>query len=243
MDRAKARDFFENKMKCKLRPPDVSIKLDELLRNFILLGGFDIDKYFNSSTNLDEDITYDNKFFEEKLKAAEDIENYNNSTDIFSSNVGKFKTNVGRNIYYYGEEFGNMVAKNKLFNGINTLNDLFGILLKSWSKETAYPSSARDKSFNIDKDPTYGQCTITSMLVYDMFGGTIHKVRLNGGTHYFNKIDGHYIDLTRDQFDLYNIPLEYEPNEELARYNVGTTQNTHERFELLKFNILKNLNK
>ena len=243
VDRAKARDFFENKMKCKLRPPDVSIKLDELLRNFILLGGFDIDKYFNSSTNLDEDITYDNKFFEEKLKAAEDIENYNNSTDIFSSNVGKFKTNVGRNIYYYGEEFGNMVAKNKLFNGINTLNDLFGILLKSWSKETAYPSSARDKSFNIDKDPTYGQCTITSMLVYDMFGGTIHKVRLNGGTHYFNKIDGHYIDLTRDQFDLYNIPLEYEPNEELARYNVGTTQNTHERFELLKFNILKNLNK
>ena len=34
-----------------------------------------------------------------------------------------------------------------------------------------------------------------------------------GGTHYFNKIKGHYIDLTSDQFDLYDIPLEYVPNE------------------------------
>ena len=33
-----------------------------------------------------------------------------------------------------------------------------------------------------------------------------------GGTHSFNKINGHYIDLTIEPFDLYHIPVEYEPN-------------------------------
>ena len=35
--------------------------------------------------------------------------------------------------------------------------------------------------------------------------------------HYFNKIIGHYIDLTKDKFDLYNIDIKYEPNEESNR--------------------------
>ena len=42
-----------------------------------------------------------------------------------------------------------------------------------------------------------------------------------GGTHYFNKINGHYIDLTSDQFDLYDIPLEYVPNEVVPREYCG----------------------
>lgn len=29
--------------------------------------------------------------------------------------------------------------------------------------------------------------------------------------------NGHYIDLTKDQFDLYNILIEYEPNPEISR--------------------------
>ena len=173
-----------------------------------------------------------------KEMVADGKENY--IIESFEKNKGKFKTNSGRDIYYYGEEFGNMTVKNKMFRGINTLNDLFGILLKSWSKDTAYPSSAKDSSFNIDNDPTFGQCAVTAMLVYDMFGGTIHRIKIDGSTHYFNRIDNHYIDLTRDQFDLYNIPLRYEPNETLDRKNVGTTKNTHERFEILKKNIENN---
>jgi len=46
VDRTKARSLFEEKLDTKLRPPEVSIMLDELLRKFILKGGFDIDKYF-----------------------------------------------------------------------------------------------------------------------------------------------------------------------------------------------------
>lgn len=72
------------------------------------------------------------------------------------------------------------------------------------------------------------------MLVYDMFGGSIHRIRVNGGgTHYFNKINGHDIDLTVEQFDLYNIPVVYEPNEEINRKYCGKNADTQKRFEIL----------
>lgn len=172
----------------------------------------------------------------ELLQVAEEEEKY----DPFESNKGKFKTESGKNIYYYGEEFGEMPVVNKIYEGINTLNDLFGVLLKAWTKESAYPSAQKDPEYNKSNDPTYGQCAITATLVYDMFGGTIHKIKVNGGgTHYFNKINGHYIDLTRDQFDLYNIPVNYEPNETIDREYCGKNADTLKRFELLKENIEK----
>ena len=80
------------------------------------------------------------------------------------------------------------------------------------------------------------------MLVYDMFGGTIHKIKVSGGTHYFNKINGHYIDLTRDQFDLYNLPVEYEPNQEIPREYCGKNADTLKRFNLLKERITEIIN-
>ena len=105
------------------------------------------------------------------------------------------------------------------------------MLRKCWNKDTAYPSCQSDWEPN---DPSYGQCAITAMLVHKMFGGTIHRIRFNGGgTHYFNKIDGHYIDLTREQFDLYNLPVSYEPNDEMDYHYCGKNANTRMRYELL----------
>ena len=67
-----------------------------------------------------------------------------------------------------------------------------------------------------------------------MFGGTIHKVKIDGGgTHYFNMIKDHYIDLTCDQFDLYDIPLEYDCNETIPREYCGKNLNTLKRYQLL----------
>ena len=54
-----------------------------------------------------------------------------------------------------------------------------------------------------------------------------------GGTHYFNEINGHYIDLTIEQFDLYNIPVQYEPNKEMDRKYCGKNADTQKRFQLL----------
>ena len=80
------------------------------------------------------------------------------------------------------------------------------------------------------------------MLVHDMFGGSIYRIRVDGGgTHYFNKIDGHYIDLTREQFDLYDIPVKYEPNEEMKWEYCGKNQDIKARYHQLQRNIIANL--
>lgn len=180
-----------------------------------------------------------NKVNEDIPMVAEENERYYLDNDIFEKNVGRFKTISGRNIYYYGEEFGDTIqVKNSVYEEIKTLNDLFRILLKCWEKETAYPASQAD--YIKDNDPTYGQCAITAIIVNDIFGGTIHKIKIDGGgTHYFNKIDGHYIDLTRDQFDLYNINVNYEQNEEVTKEQCLNNEDTLKRYNVLKEHIVK----
>lgn len=133
---------------------------------------------------------------------------------------------------FYGEEYANIP---RLREGgdkrVQTLGGLYQVLRKCWGKETAYPSCQADW---VSDDPTYGQCAVTAMLVCDLFGGTIHKIRVDGGgTHYFNKINGHYIDLTREQFDLYDIPVSDEPNETIDRQYCGKNPDTNQRYQLL----------
>lgn len=142
---------------------------------------------------------------------------------------------------YYGEELG-LVKRKRLGNSqLETIDDLYNILRESWCKETAYPSCQAEW---VPNDPSYGQCAITAMLVYDMFGGTIHRIRVSGGgTHYFNKINGQYLDLTIEQFDLYNISVNYEPNEEMDRKYCGKNKDTQKRFELLIKRIAEKVNK
>lgn len=136
---------------------------------------------------------------------------------------------------YYGEEYGSIKRKSPGNPRLETLEDLYGILRQCWSKETAYPSCQLEW---VPNDPSYGQCAITAMLVHDLFGGTIHRIRVSGGgTHYFNRINGHYIDLTREQFDLYHIPVSYEPNETMSRTYCGKNPDTKKRYDLLVHNI------
>ena len=100
------------------------------------------------------------------------------------------------------------------------------------------------EEYDEENDPTYGQCAITATLVYDMFGGTIHKIRVSGGgTHYFNKINEHYIDLTSDQFDLYDIYVDYSNNELVKREYCGKNADTLKRYKLLVQAIDNKVNK
>lgn len=249
-----ARAFMRREIKRLLRkyhyPPT---KADEAVQTVVLQAELmgehiEVSKRRDDDTQIEHTYIKTNRFTNEEelynfannnselLQVAEEDEKY----DPFEKNKGKFKTESGRDIYYYGEEFGEMPVVNKLFNEISTLNDLFGVLLRAWTKESAYPSAQNDPEYNKSNDPTYGQCAITATLVYDLFGGTIHKIKVSGGgTHYFNKINGHYIDLTKDQFDLYNIPINYESNEKIDREYCGKNADTLNRFNLLKENIEK----
>lgn len=70
---------------------------------------------------------------------------------------------------------------------------LFEALRDAWSAETASGWS--------EQNPAKGQCSVTSLLVHDLFGGEILKTATRGGTHFFNLIDGVRWDLTISQFD------------------------------------------
>ncbi len=141
--------------------------------------------------------------------------------------------------YYQGQKLAEKRCQEvAVFPGIDTLHKLYAVLRKTWTAETAYPSCQAEWVLT---DPSYGQCAITAMLVYDMFGGSIHRIRVNGGTHYFNKIDECYVDLTREQFDLYDIPIVYEPNEQMKREYCGKNPDTKERYHQLQKNIIRYL--
>ena len=193
---------------------------------------------FNESEEAYRGLFEDKAKYDAIMSALADIlfrqftsKNFKNLADDMAAGRGSRR--------YFGEQLGNKLRLHPENSSIQTLNDLYNILRKSWSKDTAYPSCQKDW---ISTDPSYGQCAITAMIVYDMFGGSIHRIRVNGGgTHYFNKIDGQYVDLTREQFDLYNIPISYEPNEEMKREYCGKNEDTKKRFELLINNIKNKL--
>lgn len=71
-----------------------------------------------------------------------------------------------------------------------------------------------DTSFSPDKwtpnRPSVGQCAVTSMIVHDRFGGEMLRSVNEGVMHYWNRIDGVDVDLTRDQFDT------WAPTQEIA---------------------------
>ena len=131
---------------------------------------------------------------------------------------------------YEGIELANKERIGAEKKELKTLDDLYCILTKAWCRETAYPKCQLDWD---GRDPSYGQSDVTAMLVYTMFGGTIHKVSVNGELHYFNRIDDVYVDLTREHFDLCNIPFMYEPNLIYSRQNRGRLDGLGKRFELL----------
>lgn len=80
--------------------------------------------------------------------------------------------------YYQGQELKDKRCKEvEAFKEIDTLHKLYAVLRKSWSSSTAYKSC---QSEWVSEDPSYGQCAITATLLYDMFGGSIHRIRILG---------------------------------------------------------------
>ena len=71
-------------------------------------------------------------------------------------------------------------------------------LLQSWSRE----SSSKWKH----KNPALGQCGVTALVVQDILGGEIYKTIVEKPGvpplwHFYNKVDGKFVDFTSSQFD------------------------------------------
>jgi hypothetical protein len=73
--------------------------------------------------------------------------------------------------------------------------ELFNAIREVWAADTASPPS----SWSVD-NPAKNHCSVTSLVVQDLFGGDILCTKTVGGTHFYNRINGSKWDLTVSQF-------------------------------------------
>jgi len=103
----------------------------------------------------------------------------------------------------------------------DTPTELFAALRTAWSDKSS--------SSWTPQNPAKGQCSVTSLIVQDIFGGEILSTRTPGGTHFYNNIDGVRWDLTVSQFSA-PIPFEDAPSSRDAAFgDTGPEQYAHLR--------------
>jgi len=88
------------------------------------------------------------------------------------------------------------------------------IFEKVFSKYTAYPGTQNDI-------PSAGHCVVAAMYLKNQLGGLLVSCIEQGVSHWFNQIDGWYVDLTGDQFGYPSIRIWYDDN---TKYKVRDTQ-------------------
>ena len=137
---------------------------------------------------------------------------------------------------YYGYDVKDIKPINNDFPYIKSPRDLYFALRKVWSRETCSPKFRKGWT---KRNPTSGQCTITSFLVQDIFGGEVYGVPLDAGiVHCFNVIDGKMIDLTSEQFK--NQKLTYNLNHKQDREkHTFWDEEKAGRYELLKKGLIE----
>ena len=60
-----------------------------------------------------------------------------------------------------------------------------------------------DYSGNFTNRPGYDQSSMTSRLIYDVFGGKILKICKKKGWHFYNRIEGEPVDFTVSEMNNY----------------------------------------
>jgi len=103
-------------------------------------------------------------------------------------------------------------------------------LKKLWDRYSCTPRLREKWS---EEDPSVGQCTITAVLVQEIFGGRIFAMTLEeGGFHHYNEVDGRIFDLASEQMQgrtlVYDCAIERSAQELLER------PERHQRYLYLK---------
>ena len=69
-------------------------------------------------------------------------------------------------------------------------------LQREWCRETS-----ADPEHWSGQNPAWGQCAVTALIVQDTLGGEFLRARIDGVSHYWNRLpSGENVDLTRHQF-------------------------------------------
>jgi hypothetical protein len=130
---------------------------------------------------------------------------------------------------YYGADLSGIYAENDEYPGINTVQDLYDAMSEIWCEYSCAPRYRKEWS---KENMTLGQCSITSFLVQDIFGGGVYGVpREEGVFHCFNVVDGKAFDITSEQYG--DEVLTYTTDYEQSREEHFANQEKYERYKYL----------
>lgn len=136
---------------------------------------------------------------------------------------------------YYGNEDTGLIQETA-FEGIQTPQDLYRALSDIWCEYTCAPRMRREWS---EENRTLGQCSVTSFLAQDIFGGDVYGIPLKeGGFHCFNVVDGHTFDLTSEQM---THPIDYKKGILQSREEHFLKQEKKERYLYLKEKLIEKM--
>lgn len=129
------------------------------------------------------------------------------------------------NYHFYGWETADIRDARGL-----TPRDYYDLLSEIWCADTCAP---RMRSEWTPENRTYGQCSITSFLLQDIYGGKVLGVPLEDGNyHCFNVVGDCVFDLTSEQFG--DTKLDYENCPEQERSVHFAKEEKRLRYEKLK---------
>jgi len=119
--------------------------------------------------------------------------------------------------------------------GINDPIELYDALSNVWCEHTCAPR-LRDK-WSTD-NMTVGQCSITSFLIQDIFGGEVYGIPLpEGGYHCFNVVGSCRFDLTSEQFG--DAELDYINVVPQSRDEHFADKDKYERYQYLRQKLME----
>lgn len=135
---------------------------------------------------------------------------------------------------FHGRKGAVVQALDTSFPGIRTPQDLYDALTYVWCADTCAPRM-RDRW--TPENRTWGQCSITSFLAQDLFGGRVYGVPLeDGNVHCYNVIGSCLFDLTSEQFG--NVRLDYGNDPEQFREVHFAKAEKKTRYEKLRADLL-----
>ena len=138
---------------------------------------------------------------------------------------------------FFGWDSPAVSPKTEEFIAVKDQRHLYDLLSDIWCEYTCAPKLRSEWS---EENKTLGQCSITSFLVQDIFGGEVYGVPLeNGGVHCYNIVGKAKFDLTSEQFQ--GKPIAYNDDLPQTREKHFADKNKYERYLYLKNELKKKL--
>ena len=140
------------------------------------------------------------------------------------------------NYNYYGNDV--IVSPiDKKYAKVSSPQVMYDMMKDIWC---VYSCAPRYRDEWSEDNMTLGQCSITSFLVQDIFGGEVFGVPLpDGGYHCYNVVDGKKFDLTSEQFG--NTVLIYDEKHPQSREEHFASQEKYDRYKFIKAELEKKI--